>query len=111
MKTVNGGAVNIAILDTGIDTSHPLLRDKIKIEDCWDFVNDSINICDEVGHGTHTAYLLTKTAPRAKIFGGRVWRERTEDENTGTWVAAVCFAPTTYHLPWDLTCYRQSSAQ
>ncbi|OCK75951.1 subtilisin-like protein, partial [Lepidopterella palustris CBS 459.81] len=79
--------VNIAILDTGIDVSHPLLRDKIVIEDCWDFVNNSASICDEVGHGTHTASLLAKTAPRARIFCGRVWRKRTEDENTGRLVA------------------------
>lgn len=89
MKTVKGGAVSIAILDTGIDRSHPLLKDKIAIEDCWDFVENSDSIFDEVGHGTHTAYLLTKTAPRAKIFCGRVWKRRTEDEDTGTLVAKV----------------------
>lgn len=89
MKTVKGGAVSIAILDTGIDWSHPLLKDKIAVEDCWDFVEDSDSIIDEVGHGTHTAYLLTKTAPRARIFCGRVWKRRTEDEDTGTLVAKV----------------------
>lgn len=98
MKTVKGGAVNIAILDTGIDRAHPLLQDKIATENCWDFVNKSTNICDEVGHGTHTAHLLIKTAPRAKIFCGRVWKRRTEDENTGTLVAEVCFTPSKYHL-------------
>lgn len=89
MKTVKGGAVSIAILDTGIDRSHPLLKDKIAIGDCWDFVENSDIIFDEVGHGTHTAYLLTKTAPRARIFCGRVWKRRTEDEDTGTLVAKV----------------------
>lgn len=97
MKPVNGGAVNIAILDTGIDATHPLLRDEIVTKDCWDFVNNSINICDEVGHGTHTAHLLIKTAPRAKIFCGRVWKKRYEVENTGTLVADVCFSPSTHH--------------
>lgn len=97
MKTVKGGAVNVAILDTGVDTTHPLLRDKNLTTDHRDFVNNSNDICDEVGHGTHTAHLLAKTAPRAKIFCGRVWKNRTEDENTGTFVADVCFSPSTHH--------------
>ena len=94
MKTVNGGVVNIAILDTGIKARHPLLGDRIAAENCWDFVNDSLDMDDEVGHGTHTAYLLAKTAPRAKIFCGRVWKTRSEEGNTGKLIAKVCFAPT-----------------
>ena len=77
----------------------PLLQDSIKAENCWDFVNDSLDICDEVGHGTHTAYLLAKTAPRAKIFCGRVWKTRHEVDNTGKLIAKVWFAPTTYIIP------------
>lgn len=98
MEKVEGEAVNIAVLDTGIDRSHPLLEGKIASEDCWDFVKNSGSICDEVGHGTHTAYLLTKTAPRAKIFCGRVWEERTEDKATGKLVADVRITACTCHF-------------
>ncbi|PKK54326.1 hypothetical protein CI102_1078 [Trichoderma harzianum] len=84
MSGVKGGEVKIAILDTGIDLQHPLLSKKIQNENCWDFVNDTEGICDEVGHGTHTASLLVKTAPQARIFCGRVWKTRYEEDNTGS---------------------------
>lgn len=97
MGALDGGAVRIAILDTGVDVCHPLLRGKIAVEDCWDFVDDSLDIYDDVGHGTHTAYLLTKTAPRAKVFCGRVWKTRREEQNTGKLIAAVCFTRPVNH--------------
>lgn len=87
MNGVKGGEVKIAILDTGIDLQHPLLNERIQNENCWDFVNDTEGICDEVGHGTHTASLLVKTAPQAKIFCGRVWKTRREEDNTGKLIA------------------------
>ena len=111
MKIVNGGCVNIAILDTGIDISHPLLQAQIASEDCWDFVNNSGNICDEVGHGTHTAYLLTKTAPRARVFCGRVWKKRIEEANTGELIEKVCDLILNHHILLILICYRQSTTQ
>ncbi|KAL6819768.1 hypothetical protein V8C40DRAFT_281101 [Trichoderma camerunense] len=87
MSGIKGGEVKIAILDTGIDLQHPLLSERIQNENCWDFVNDTEGICDEVGHGTHTASLLVKTAPQAKIFCGRVWKTRCEEDNTGRLIA------------------------
>ncbi|KAL7916498.1 hypothetical protein GGI35DRAFT_466092 [Trichoderma velutinum] len=87
MSSVKGGEVKIAILDTGIDLQHPLLSGRIPGENCWDFVNDTEDISDEVGHGTHTTYLLAKTAPQAKIFCGRVWKTRREEKNTGKLIA------------------------
>lgn len=89
MSCVKCGEVKIAILDTGIDLQHPLISARIPTENCWDFVNDTRDILDEVGHGTHTTYLLAKTAPQAKIFCGRVWKTRREEENTGKLIAKV----------------------
>lgn len=89
MDSIKGGEVKIAILDTGIDLQHPLLSKRISSENCRDFVNNSNNMCDEVGHGTHTAYLLAETAPQAEIFCGRVWKARREEDNTGKLVADV----------------------
>ncbi|KAH8898070.1 subtilisin-like protein [Thozetella sp. PMI_491] len=87
MRTVEMEEIRIAILDTGVDMSHPLLKSRIVVKDCWDFVEDSADICDEVGHGTHTTSLLARTAPRARIFCGRVWRKRREEKDTGKLVA------------------------
>lgn len=72
----------MAILDTGIDLNDSFLKSRISASDCWDFVDNTALIQDEVGHGTHTASILAKTAPRARIFCGRVWKKRSEDRNT-----------------------------
>ncbi|KAI9146878.1 Intracellular serine protease [Paramyrothecium foliicola] len=75
--------IHVAILDTGIDLNDPFLKSRISASDCWDYVEDTASIRDEVGHGTHTASILAKTAPRARIFCGRVWKRRVEDNSTG----------------------------
>lgn len=89
MRPLKLKKIHIAILDTGVDMRHPLLKARIAAKDCWDFVEDSLDICDKVGHGTHTTFLLMKTAPRARIFCGRVWRTRREEKDTGQLVAKV----------------------
>lgn len=78
MMGLKGGEVKIAVLDTGIDLQHPLLSERIPSKNCRDFVDNTGHMCDTVGHGTHTAYLLAKTAPQAEIFCGRVWKGRCE---------------------------------
>lgn len=81
--------VDIAILDTGVDLSHPHLKGKIASMDCMDFVNDTPEICDDVGHGTHTASLLIKTATTARVCCGRVFSERKADDETIDIIAKV----------------------
>jgi subtilisin family serine protease len=89
MNSIKVGEVKIAILDTGIDLQHPQFSERIPSRNCWDFINNTEEICDEVGHGTHTASLLVKTAPQAQIFCGRVWKARSEKDNTRNLIADV----------------------
>lgn len=84
--------VRIAILDTGIDLHHPCIKGKISVKNCWDFVGNSPEIRDDIGHGTHTAHLLVQTAPRAEIFCGRVWENRNEGKATSKLVADVRYS-------------------
>lgn len=85
------GPVRIAILDTGIDLNHPdfanrasrrtqkgrklaesdylgekTQRDRIKA--CRNFVDDSDDVTDFVGHGTAIAGLIMSIAPRAELY-------------------------------------------
>jgi hypothetical protein len=56
-KGVDGSGVNVAILDTGIDTNHPELYDSyISGYDC---VNKDDTPEDDHGHGTHVAGIIT----------------------------------------------------
>jgi len=83
--------VRIAILDTGIDLSHPRLKGRIAKDDCRNFVGDPVEIRDEVGHGTHVASLLLKTATTARVFAARVFRTREADDNTCEGIAKAIF--------------------
>lgn len=74
----NGAGVRVAVLDTGVDYSHPLLAGKLLPG--FDFV-DNDNDASEVGsaaanpsygHGTHVAGLIAMVAPGARIMPLRV---------------------------------------
>jgi len=75
----DGTGVNVAVLDTGIDTDHLELSDSIV--GCETFV-DGITTCeDDHGHGTHVSGIITANgidstakgvAPNAGILMGKV---------------------------------------
>ena len=73
-----GGGTIVAILDTGIDASHPALAGRV-LENGWNFVNDNGDVSDYflsgdleefslAGHGTHMAGIIAKVAPDAMIL-------------------------------------------
>lgn len=80
--TSGGSGVNIAVLDTGVNTSHPDLA--ANVEQCKDFtVGTSIrngSCTDRQGHGTHVAGSalangnggLYGVAPQADLWGYKV---------------------------------------
>ena len=76
----DGAGVKVAVLDTGVDTSHPDLADQVVEEK--DF-SGSDGTGDKFGHGTHVASTVAGTgaksggkykgvAPGAKILNGKV---------------------------------------
>lgn len=52
-NSIDGTGINVAILDTGIDYSHPDLAANYK--GGYDFVNTDNDPMDDAGHGTHVA--------------------------------------------------------
>jgi len=88
-RNFDGDGVAIAILDTGIDYTHPALAsDKVVAQ--WDFVNDDDDAMDDEGHGTHVAAIAAGTgatyrgiAPRADLVALKVLDE------TGTGYSSV----------------------
>ena len=72
-----GAGVRIAVLDTGVDASHPLLAGRLLPG--FDFVDDDNDPSEPAapggagfGHGTHVAGLLAMAAPGARIMPLRV---------------------------------------
>jgi subtilisin family serine protease len=62
----------VAVLDTGIDTSHPDLKDKIVVGP--DFTGDPNP--DQTGHGTMVAGIITAQPDNAKGIAGLGWSTR-----------------------------------
>ena len=57
----------IAIIDTGVDTKHPDLKDNIV--DGYDFVNDKPEVIDDNMHGTHVAGIAAACNNETGIVG------------------------------------------
>jgi len=55
-STSDGDAIKVAVLDTGIDTDHPELKDVYA--GGYDFVNSDYSPEDDEGHGTHCAGVI-----------------------------------------------------
>lgn len=86
-----GAGTRVAVLDTGIDPSHPLLAGRLLPG--WDFVDNDADPSEvgsradvAFGHGTHVAGIVALTAPAASILPLRV----LDASGTGTaWALAA----------------------
>ncbi|MFQ5569635.1 MAG: S8 family serine peptidase [Rhodothermales bacterium] len=98
----SGAGVTIAILDTGIDYSHPDLGGGFgpgfKVAGGYDFIDDDADPMDEHGHGTHVAGIAAAdgttvrgVAPNARLLAVRVLDERGQGRSSAA-LAGIEFA-------------------
>lgn len=72
-----GRGVRVAVVDSGIDTRHPALQDKVK-ESVEAVVENGKVIFrpstsgDQAGHGTSCAGIITEIAPEAELYSVKV---------------------------------------
>ena len=80
---ITGFGVKVAVIDTGVDYTHPDLGgcfgQGCKVEVGYDFINNDNDPMDDQGHGTHVAAtiagintILKGIAPDAKIYAYKV---------------------------------------
>lgn len=62
-----GAGVNVCILDTGIDTTHPDLY--LNYKGGWDYVNGDADPSDDNSHGTHVAGTIAALMNAANVRG------------------------------------------
>ncbi len=74
---LTGKGTEVAVLDTGIDTTHDDLKDAVVA--AKDFTESASGTTDKFGHGTHVASIVTGeddvyrgVAPDAKLLNGKV---------------------------------------
>jgi thermitase len=83
-KLARGGrVVKVCVVDTGIDVTHPDLKDRIcpnTGEYGWDFVADRKNPIDVNGHGTHVAGIIRAVSPTACLIPVKYFK----DANSGS---------------------------
>lgn len=72
--TTGSDSVKIAIIDTGVDASHPELVDKLVPG--YDFVDDDHDPADENGHGTHVAGIAAASTNNGAGTTGVCWNCR-----------------------------------
>ncbi len=83
-RTLSTGAgVTVAVLDTGVDATHPALQGHVVPG--WDYVADDADPADDAGgpvsgHGTFIAGLVHLVAPEAKVISMRVLNSSGEGD-------------------------------
>ncbi len=69
--TTGGSDIVIAVIDTGVDTSHPDLMSKLVAG--HDFVDDDDTPSDENGHGTHVSGIAAAVTNNSVGVAGMSW--------------------------------------
>ncbi len=84
--TTGSGDIVIAVIDSGVDVSHPDLASKLVAG--HDFIDDDSVPSDENGHGTHVAGIATAVTHNGAGVAGMSWEARIMPvrvlDNTGS---------------------------
>ena len=100
----DGTGVRVAVLDSGIDTTHPdlaglTLTDDTAFQIDGSFLRAVANTTgDAMGHGTAIAWIIRSIAPKAEIGSFRVLDGDLKSRSTIVWEAARHAIERGYHI-------------
>lgn len=72
--TTGNPSLVVAVLDTGVDSSHPDLAGRLMPG--YDFLNDDPDPADDGGHGTHNAGIIGAASNNGAGIAGLTWQTR-----------------------------------
>lgn len=72
--TTGSPGLTVAVLDTGVDSTHPDLAGKLVPG--YDFLNDTPDPADDGGHGTHNAGIIGAASNNGVGIAGMAWQTR-----------------------------------
>ena len=88
LEYATGKGIRIALIDSGVDTTHPVLSGRLDLERGKSYVDDDDSLTDYHCHGTETAGLIAQIAPDATIVPYKVMNA-TDGESRWTLAAIV----------------------
>lgn len=63
----NQNEIIVAVVDTGIDISHPFFDGRLSMDAAYNYVSASTDVQDDHGHGTHVSGIVVDTTPGLNI--------------------------------------------
>jgi len=96
-KYSTGEGVIVAVIDTGVESSHPELAGQL-VSGGYDLFNDGIFLQDGLGHGTHVAGIIAARsknsgvigiAPRSKLYISKVFSMAGVSPSADEMVSAI----------------------
>ena len=63
----NQNEIIVAVIDTGIDLSHPFFEGRLSMDAAYNYVSASTDVQDDHGHGTHVSGIVVDTTPGLNI--------------------------------------------
>lgn len=67
LKYSSGKNIKIGLIDSGVDSGHPLIKDSLNLKNAKSFVEGDSSIEDKNGHGTMVSGVISQIAPKAEI--------------------------------------------
>lgn len=82
--------VRVAVLDTGVNSSHPDLYGRVDESDGYNVVADNNDYFDDIGHGSHVAGIIAAATDNNQGVAGVLWNSsiipvKVMENRSGTW--------------------------
>ncbi|MFN3967057.1 MAG: S8 family peptidase, partial [Endomicrobiia bacterium] len=72
-KTTGTNTIIVAVIDTGVDYTHPDLKVNVDSTTGYDFANNDLDAMDDNGHGTHVAGIIGAVGNNGIGIAGVCW--------------------------------------